>query len=101
MLGIICKLMGILPGKRNEPLPVCQTLLLELHNGVLHITLNRPDSRNAMRKAHWSPSCVRYWRRYTMRRTSLAVWRGRALLRWRRHQGHGQCTRPRPDAYRD
>jgi isohexenylglutaconyl-CoA hydratase len=29
-------------------LPVCQTLLLELHNGVLHITLNRPDSRNAM-----------------------------------------------------
>ncbi len=28
--------------------PVCQTLLLELHNGVLHITLNRPDSRNAM-----------------------------------------------------
>ncbi|WP_212625275.1 enoyl-CoA hydratase-related protein [Pseudomonas sp. PP3] len=29
-------------------LPDCQTLLLELHNGVLHITLNRPDSRNAM-----------------------------------------------------
>ena len=29
-------------------LPVCQTLLLEPHNGVLHITLNRPDSRNAM-----------------------------------------------------
>ena len=29
-------------------LPACQTLLLELHNGVLHITLNRPDSRNAM-----------------------------------------------------
>ena len=29
-------------------LPVCQTLLLELHNGVLHITLNRSDSRNAM-----------------------------------------------------
>ena len=29
-------------------LPVCQTLLLEQHNGVLHITLNRPDSRNAM-----------------------------------------------------
>ncbi|MHC8306673.1 enoyl-CoA hydratase/isomerase family protein [Pseudomonas sp. PB3P13] len=29
-------------------LPVCQTLLLELHNGVLHITLNRPQSRNAM-----------------------------------------------------
>ncbi|KPU61139.1 enoyl-CoA hydratase/isomerase family protein [Pseudomonas fluorescens] len=29
-------------------LPVCQTLLLELHSGVLHITLNRPDSRNAM-----------------------------------------------------
>lgn len=29
-------------------LPVCQTLLLELHNGVLHITLNRPESRNAM-----------------------------------------------------
>jgi isohexenylglutaconyl-CoA hydratase len=23
-------------------------LLLEPHNGVLHITLNRPDSRNAM-----------------------------------------------------
>ncbi|MTD62929.1 enoyl-CoA hydratase/isomerase family protein, partial [Blautia luti DSM 14534] len=29
-------------------LPVCQTLLLESHNGVLHITLNRPESRNAM-----------------------------------------------------
>ncbi|EJM07704.1 enoyl-CoA hydratase/carnithine racemase [Pseudomonas sp. GM102] len=29
-------------------LPICQTLLLERHNGVLHITLNRPDSRNAM-----------------------------------------------------
>ncbi|BCX69645.1 enoyl-CoA hydratase/isomerase family protein [Pseudomonas izuensis] len=29
-------------------LPVCQTLLLELHNGVLHITLNRPENRNAM-----------------------------------------------------
>jgi isohexenylglutaconyl-CoA hydratase len=26
----------------------CQTLLLELHGGVLHITLHRPDSRNAM-----------------------------------------------------
>lgn len=24
------------------------TLLLEPHNGVLHITLNRPQSRNAM-----------------------------------------------------
>ncbi|MGH8390021.1 MAG: enoyl-CoA hydratase/isomerase family protein [Pseudomonas sp.] len=29
-------------------LPDSQTLLLELHNGVLHITLNRPQSRNAM-----------------------------------------------------
>lgn len=29
-------------------LPDCQTLLLERHNGVLYITLNRPDSRNAM-----------------------------------------------------
>ncbi|MBC3775936.1 enoyl-CoA hydratase-related protein [Pseudomonas sp. SWRI99] len=29
-------------------LPECQTLLLELHGGVLHIALNRPDSRNAM-----------------------------------------------------
>lgn len=29
-------------------LPECQTLLPELHGGVLHITLNRPDSRNAM-----------------------------------------------------
>ena len=29
-------------------LPDCQTLLLELDGGVLHITLNRPDSRNAM-----------------------------------------------------
>lgn len=29
-------------------LPACQTLLLEQHNGVLHITLNRPDCRNAM-----------------------------------------------------
>jgi len=29
-------------------LPACDTLLLELHNGVLHITLNRPGSRNAM-----------------------------------------------------
>ena len=29
-------------------LPVCQTLSLEPHNGVLHITLNRPECRNAM-----------------------------------------------------
>ncbi|VVM63518.1 putative enoyl-CoA hydratase [Pseudomonas fluorescens] len=29
-------------------LPQCQTLLLELHGGVLHITLHRPESRNAM-----------------------------------------------------
>ena len=29
-------------------LPECQTLLLSLEAGVLHITLNRPDSRNAM-----------------------------------------------------
>ena len=29
-------------------LPACQTLLLELHNAVLHITLNRADCRNAM-----------------------------------------------------
>jgi len=27
-------------------LPACQTLLLEPHNGVLHITLNRPESRS-------------------------------------------------------
>jgi isohexenylglutaconyl-CoA hydratase len=29
-------------------LPVCQTLLLESHNGVLHVMLNRAESRNAM-----------------------------------------------------
>jgi isohexenylglutaconyl-CoA hydratase len=29
-------------------LPNCETLLLEHAGGVLHITLNRPDSRNAM-----------------------------------------------------
>ncbi|WP_433736344.1 enoyl-CoA hydratase/isomerase family protein [Pseudomonas putida] len=29
-------------------LPDCQTLLLDQHNGVLHITLNRPQCRNAM-----------------------------------------------------
>ena len=29
-------------------LPHCQTLLLKLEGGVLHVTLNRPDSRNAM-----------------------------------------------------
>lgn len=29
-------------------LPECQTLLLELHGGVLHVTLNRTDNRNAM-----------------------------------------------------
>ena len=29
-------------------LPDCETLLLNLDAGVLHITLNRPDSRNAM-----------------------------------------------------
>ncbi|WP_152486800.1 enoyl-CoA hydratase/isomerase family protein [Halopseudomonas pelagia] len=28
--------------------PACQTLLLDQQAGVLHITLNRPDSRNAM-----------------------------------------------------
>ena len=31
----------------NE-LPNCETLLLEHDGGVLHVTLNRPDSRNAM-----------------------------------------------------
>ncbi|MEN5089794.1 enoyl-CoA hydratase-related protein [Pseudomonas protegens] len=31
-----------------SPLPACQTLLLESRNGVLFITLNRPESRNAM-----------------------------------------------------
>ena len=29
-------------------LPNCTTLLLNLEAGVLHVTLNRPDSRNAM-----------------------------------------------------
>ena len=29
-------------------LPHCETLLLKLEAGVLHVTLNRPDSRNAM-----------------------------------------------------
>ncbi|MDE3735524.1 enoyl-CoA hydratase/isomerase family protein [Metapseudomonas resinovorans] len=29
-------------------LPNCETLLLEQAGGVLHVTLNRPDSRNAM-----------------------------------------------------
>ena len=29
-------------------LPSCETLLLNLEGGVLHVTLNRPDSRNAM-----------------------------------------------------
>jgi isohexenylglutaconyl-CoA hydratase len=29
-------------------LPNCDTLLLNLESGVLHVTLNRPDSRNAM-----------------------------------------------------
>jgi isohexenylglutaconyl-CoA hydratase len=29
-------------------LPDCETLLLNLEGGVLHVTLNRPDSRNAM-----------------------------------------------------
>lgn len=31
-----------------NPLPTCQTLLLEPRNGVLFISLNRPQSRNAM-----------------------------------------------------
>ncbi|WP_397448951.1 enoyl-CoA hydratase/isomerase family protein [Pseudomonas sp. NA-150] len=31
-----------------SPLPACQTLLLHSHGGVLHISLNRPQSRNAM-----------------------------------------------------
>jgi isohexenylglutaconyl-CoA hydratase len=31
-----------------SPLPACETLLLQPHSGVLHITLNRPESRNAM-----------------------------------------------------
>ena len=29
-------------------LPNCETLLLNLEGGALHVTLNRPDSRNAM-----------------------------------------------------
>jgi len=31
-----------------NPLPTCQTLLLEPRNGVLFISLNRPQNRNAM-----------------------------------------------------
>lgn len=31
-----------------KALPQCETLALELDQGVLHITLNRPESRNAM-----------------------------------------------------
>lgn len=49
MLGIICKPAGHPAGEKEmSTLPVCQTLLLEPHNGVLYITLNRPESRNAM-----------------------------------------------------
>ena len=33
---------------RMSALPNCETLLLNLEAGVLHVTLNRPDSRNAM-----------------------------------------------------
>src|SRR3990167_2914360 len=38
------------PLQRNDEksLTNCETLLLSLDAGVLHITLNRPDSRNAM-----------------------------------------------------
>jgi isohexenylglutaconyl-CoA hydratase len=35
-------------GYRMSALPTCQTLLLNLEAGVLHVTLDRPDSRNAM-----------------------------------------------------
>src|SRR5690606_21178222 len=72
MLDIICQMMGVLPGQPKghaaaprigkaraalpehieEPamadLPHCEALLLNLGAGVLHISLNRPDSRNAM-----------------------------------------------------
>lgn len=35
-------------GAPMSDLPHCQTLLLNLEGGMLHVTLNRPDSRNAM-----------------------------------------------------
>ena len=32
-------------------LPECQTLLLKHERGILHVTLNRPESRNALNQA--------------------------------------------------
>jgi enoyl-CoA hydratase/carnithine racemase len=72
-------------------------LLLEPHNGVLHITLNRPDSRNAMSLQMVSELRAVLAAVRDDRATRAVVWRRRrALLCRRRHQGHGQCPRPRP-----
>ena len=52
MLGIICKLMGILPRRRTADMAEFaskyETLLLRRERARLHVTLNRPDVKNAL-----------------------------------------------------
>ncbi len=78
-------------------LPNCETLLLERDGGVLHVTLNRPDSRNAMSLAMVGELRAVLARRARRPRRArhCPARRRRALLRWRRHQGHGQRPRHR------
>lgn len=61
MLGIICKLMDILPKSTNkykeytmtlsaslQVLDIDDSIQLEQDGGILYLWLNRPESRNAM-----------------------------------------------------
>ena len=53
MLGIICKLEGTLPGKSDVnddalDLPAFEPSPRDVDGAVLHLTLNRPETRNAM-----------------------------------------------------
>ena len=93
MLGIICKLEGTLPGKNSDdrrPAPPC---LLRHEGGVLHVTLNRPETRNAM-----SLAMVLELRQALAAaeadgatRVHRAARRRRALLCRRRPERHGRA----------
>jgi hypothetical protein len=48
MLGIICKLEGTLPGKQAEAGALTFETIIARRQGRLELTLNRPESRNAM-----------------------------------------------------
>ena len=72
-------------------LPNTDTLLLNLEGGVLHVTLNRPDSRNAMSLAMVGElrAVLDSVRADAEVRAIVLRGAGWPLLCRRRHQGHG------------